>query len=190
MSILSTFLNFLADSHLSKYPLFYSYKPNFHKLKGEEVRKVLNTLKPGDIILRRFDGYLNTMLTPGFWGHACIYVGDNKIIHAVGEGVSSEDIITYLRTDHICVMRLKDLTIFNTNIILNAVTKANDLMNKGVEYDYEFENDDDQLYCSEFINECYDDIFINDYSLNYGKDVLLPDGIFLSLMMEKVLVYK
>ena len=190
MKILTKILNFLSHSHISKYPLFYSYKPNFHKIKGYMMREILDVLEPGDIILRAYDGYLNTILTPGYWGHACIYIGDDTIIHAVGVGVIEEDILDYLRTDHICVMRLKKLAIHNTSMVVDAVEKAKKMAKLGIKYDYEFESDDDQLYCTELINDCYNDIFRNEFENVYGKVVITPEGIYNSVKLDTILEYK
>lgn len=51
-------------------------------------------MQRGDILLRRYDGYVNTLFTPGFWGHAALCVSANDVIHAVGVGVVREDLMT------------------------------------------------------------------------------------------------
>ena len=102
----SWLLNFVSHIHLSPRPLWISYHPELHKLKGHEIRRILGVLKKGDIMLRRWDGYLNTYLTPGFWGHAGLYVGDEKAIHALGQGVVKEDILDFCRADSLAVVRV------------------------------------------------------------------------------------
>lgn len=46
-------LQFVGDTYLHKYPLFTVYKPSHHRVKGYEIRQIINTIKPGDILLRR-----------------------------------------------------------------------------------------------------------------------------------------
>ena len=60
--------------YFHKYPMFLVYRPDIHRVRGKDVRKVLEAIMSGDMILRRFDQYLNTICTPGFWGHASQYV--------------------------------------------------------------------------------------------------------------------
>ena len=66
MKIPKFLVKFTGDCYLHPKPLFITYKPHHHKVSGTEVREILNTMKPGDILLRRYDGYLNTILTPGY----------------------------------------------------------------------------------------------------------------------------
>jgi uncharacterized protein YycO len=162
--------------------MFIAYNPTLHKIKGHEVRKILNVLKKGDLMVRRWDGYLNTILTPGFWAHAGLYAGDNKAIHAVGEGVKEEDILTFCRADSLAVLRVKD----------GDPDKAVDTARKylGHEYDYEFEGNDDQFYCSELCDVCYEHTFQDDYEDVAGNRVLAPGGIRKSDKVELVLEIK
>ncbi len=115
-----------------------------YSIKGPQVREVLDILEPGDVLLRRYNHYVGTMLTPGFWGHVGPYVGDNVMIHMGGEGIMKEDILTFLRADHIAVLRCK-----KPELIPDAIRRAKDLYDKDVEYDYAFESTNDTFYCSE-----------------------------------------
>ena len=94
-------IKFTGDFKFHSYPPFFIYKPHHFQVKGDTVREVMNKVRGGDILLRRYDRYLNTMLTPGYWGHASIYVKKNKIIHSISSGAEKEDILTFCRTDSI-----------------------------------------------------------------------------------------
>jgi len=187
MNILKPLIKLSGHIYLSKKPLFLLYKPKFHKLKGSEIRTILNTLKNGDILLRRYHGYLNTILTPGYWGHAALYVGRNKVIHAVSQGVVKEDILDFCRCDDIALIRIKDAS---RDHIKNAITKANQMEKEGLEYDYEFESGDREVYCTELIDVAYGNIFDKDYVKKWGKNVILPDKVYDSRRVEKVLAFK
>jgi uncharacterized protein YycO len=176
-----------GDIYLHKFPFWCIYKPLIHKVKGHEVREVLKVLEPGDILLRRYDGYLNTFFTPGFWGHAALYAGKDEIIHAIGKGVITEDILDFCRTDSIAVLRLKNI---KKDEIDKAINIAGKYAKECCEYDYRFEDGNGKVYCSELINECYNNCLKKDYSMHLGNNVLTPDGIFNSPRITRILAFK
>jgi uncharacterized protein YycO len=173
-----------GDIYLHKYPMFIVYKPDQHRLKGDKIREILNTIQPGDILLRRFDSYLNTILTPGFWGHAGLYIGNNSIIHSIGKGVIEEDILNFCRTDSLAVL--------NANVIFkvknNAIKNIKKL--KGSKYDFKFNSNDDKYYCTELIDVVYNGIFYKDYKKIMSNYILTPDGIYDSIKVTKNLIFK
>lgn len=176
-----------GDIYLHKFPGWFVYKPSHHKVKGYEVRKVIDALKKGDILLRRYNGYLNTLFTPGFWGHAGLYAGKNEVIHAVGKGVIIEDILDFCRTDSVAVLRIRNIK--NTDIN-KALAKGGKYAKEHVGYDYRFEDENGRVYCTEMINECYNGMFGKDYSDKFGNRVLTPDGLFNSKQVVRVLTVK
>lgn len=193
-SLKKGFLNFLGATYVYKYPMFLTYKPMHHKVKGIELRQISYKIQPGDILLRRYDGYLNTIMMRvidkiGFWGHAGLFVGDNNVIHALGVGVISEDILDFGRCDSICVLRPKVMD----DIKEKAITIALKLEQDRVGYDYEFKTNnpnDSRVYCTELVDEAYNWMFAHDYEIKLGVRSLLPDGIFSSDLVEKILVFK
>lgn len=174
-----------SDLKFHMYPFFLWYKPNHLKVKGPHVREVINNIKIGDILLRRFDGYLNTYLTPGFWGHAAVCDEDDllkqSVIHAVGEGVIREDILTFCRCDSICVLRVKD-----SKLIDSAIKYFIEAEKNRVGYDYDYMDKNGKLYCTELVNEGYNHIFNDDMTQVYGRKVLTPDRIHISKEVDIV----
>lgn len=192
MNKFRSFINFICDIYLYKNPMFVLYKPNVHKVKGYEIRQIINNVKVGDILLRTFDGYLNTFFIPGFWSHAGIYIGDNMIAHSVRDGVIKEDILDFCRTDHIALLRIKDHYHFNEETMLKYVEES---LNNKTEYDYEFKDDNGKVYCTEFVNLCLGHIFDMDYEpklirCSTGIRFLLPDGVFDSNKIDKLFVFR
>jgi len=187
------FINFICDVYIYKNPMFFIYKPKMHKVKGNEIRQILDEIRAGDILLRSFDGYLNTFFTPGFWSHAGIYIGNNTVAHSVREGVIKEDILDYCRTDSVALLRLKDYYHFNEESLLKYVEEC---VTNEVEYDYEFKDNNGKVYCTEFVNICLGYIFEIDYEPKIIKEFsgevrfLLPDGIFNSNKVNKLLIFK
>ncbi len=140
-----------------------------YKIKGPEQRIILETLHPGDILLRRYDHYLGSVAIPGYWSHAALYSGLDKVIHMLGNGITKEDILTFMRCDDIAILRCKD-----KDRILKAIESAKILLAKKVQYDYDFDSDcPDTLYCSELVNNIYGNF---NYSQRMSKWIL-PDDL-------------
>ena len=179
-------LSFSGHFYIHKYPGFFLYKPHVHKIKGHEIREIINNLKEGDILLRRLSRYLNTIFTPGFWGHAALYVGEGKVIHAVGEGVVYEDILDFCRCDSVCILRL-DVSKFK---VKKAIHKAKEYEKERTGYDYKFASNNGTVYCTELVDLCYTGIFAKDYEEELGNNILLPEGIYNSTLVTKVIEFK
>jgi len=155
-------------------PPWFVYRPDIHKVRGADVRRILDVVEPGDILLRRFDGYLNTVFTKGFYSHAGLYVGNDQMVHAVSQGTISEDLLDFCRADAICVLRVKGIA---EGHIIGAITKAKSAADDNIPYDFDFSGLNRTYYCTELVDIVFDRIFYNDYQKYFGKLVLLPDGI-------------
>jgi uncharacterized protein YycO len=156
-------------------------------MSGPDVRKVLEAAQPGDILLRRYDGYVNTLFTPGFWGHAALCVSANDVIHAVGVGVLREDLITFCRTDSVAVLRVKDAT---PEMIERAIACAAAHEKARTAYDYQFKDKNHAVYCTELVNVCYTGLFNDDFDVAAGNCILAPDGIRRSTRVSAVVECK
>ena len=182
-------LQFMADLHISKRPLWFSYKPEHHKVNGNEVRTVLDQVQPGDILLNRHNGYLSTILTPGQWAHAALYIGNNKIIHSIGSGVQEDDILHFCRCDSIAILRV--IKSIKTNRFIElTINKAINLKRVKTKYDFEFEQGNDKYYCTELVDVCMNNLFKNDYKKVFGRIALKPDAMFKSKKIDKILVFQ
>jgi len=190
MSVLSILIKFISKLAVYPRPGFFLYNPPHYLINGEDMRKVLDIIEPGDIIARRYRFFLSSMMVPGYWSHVGIYIGDNKIVHAVGEGVIEEDILTFLRTDCIAVLRPKRL---GEKRIKKAIDFAKEEAKKNTPYDYEFDFQNKRKYefsCTELANKTFDNLFEEDFEQNYGKDTLTPDGICCSKKVKNILEIK
>ena len=121
------FLRVFGDIKVFKWPMFVLYDPGSYKVKGEDMREVIEVIEPGDILLRAYDNYLDGYFIPGYFSHAGLYVGkvaeDDKklirtregeklfrtgsqmVIHAMAEGVFMEDILNFCRCDRMAILR-------------------------------------------------------------------------------------
>jgi len=167
-------IEFTSHTMLHNRPPWFVYRPDIHKVRGSYVRQVLKVVSEGDILLRRFDGYLNTIFTPGFYGHAGIYVGNDQVVHSIGTGAKAEDILNFCRADALCVLEVKN---FPQDQIEGVVDRALDIANKNVPYDFDFSGANKTYYCTELVDVAYGGIFYEDHIVKFGQLVLMPDGI-------------
>ena len=118
----SKFLTHFGEIKIFKYPMFIVYDPKVFSITGNDILDILKLIKPGDIILRGYDMYLDGKFIPNKTGysindstknigknfsHGGIYIGNNTIIHAIAEGVSEINIIDYVQCDRIAIFRPK-----------------------------------------------------------------------------------
>ncbi len=163
-----------------KHPFWFSVSAPGYQLKGEHYRIVKPLLQPGDIVLQRFEGWVDKWFIPGFWNHAAIYIGskEEQVVHAVSEGVLIEDIINFMRTDHMIILRPKDVSLTN-----EAINKAIGIV--GCEYDFIFDfSNNVRFACTEVIDYCYGGKFVK--SRHFFRETLTPDDIASSDLLEVV----
>lgn len=160
----ANFLTVLGNIKVFGTPCFLIYDPNEfdYKLRGEAIREVEKLLKPGDILLRSYEHYLDGYLIPGEYSHASIYIGDHTIIHAVAEGVKEIDVIDFCQCDKLCVLRPIDID--------PEEAIANAKIYKGKPYDFNFNvKDSEEFYCHELVAKCYNSIKFKSYYPNFLK---------------------
>lgn len=130
---------------INKYPLWVWYKPYGYKVRGEQVRQLLTVCKPGDVLLRGYNGYLSSQLI-GEWSHIGLILNDTQVIHSLSEGVIVDDILNFFRTDRIIVLRPK----LNKKELANILKEATQYI--GRDYDFGFSlKTPNELYCTELL---------------------------------------
>ncbi|MCQ8182584.1 YiiX/YebB-like N1pC/P60 family cysteine hydrolase [Methylomonas sp. SURF-1] len=141
------FLTFFGDIKIYPHPLFIVYDPGSYRIKGPDLREILEILQPGDILLRGYDNYLDGKFIGGTFSHAGFYFGEateadrpaaragtqengkdwftpgkQMVVHSMAEGVFMEDILTFTRCDKIAVLRLPGRISKNTEHKLHVVS--------------------------------------------------------------------
>ena len=188
-------LTIIGNIKVFKTPLYISYDPaEFdYNIRGEMIRDIESKIEPGDIVLRQYRHYLDSFLIPGDYSHSGIYVGDNKVVHAVAEGVKEVDLIDFCQADKICVLRLAHLDA--NNLKETAVTNAKSFV--GSSYDFLFDSDSSDLYCHEMTAKSYKDVDIPTfpvtlfgYTFKFLKPKYLADSFLKNGNFTKVIEYK
>ncbi len=166
---------FIGDMkwHGILHPFWITINAKTFQLKGTHYRELEKLIHPGDIIIRRFDGYVDAFLLPGFWNHAGIYVGQNgntshQVIHAISDGVVACDLIDFMRTDHMIVLRPP------SDMVEEAISRAMGIV--GEEYDFEFDfKGHSKFSCTEVIDFCYPHLI--QLRKRFGKMTIVADDI-------------
>jgi len=189
------FLNFFGDLKVFKYPMFIIYDPGSYLVKGEDIRQVINLIKPGDILVRGYINYLDGYFIPGFFSHAGLYLGEVKesdsvfvkqgqdsrfrtgeqmVIHSMAEGVFMEDIINFCRCDYMIILRRNPdkESDAGKKLVFEDVFKAA-LKNLGNEYDFKFDfSDYTKVSCTELVYVCCQ-AFMADYGIAVTERTVL-----------------
>lgn len=166
-------LHFIADIRIYWGGMIL-FGASSYRIKGPDMREILNVLKPGDVLLRTYIHYVGSKMVPGYWSHAAVYVGDDKVIHMLGAGITEEDILTFMRCDAIKILRFKD-----PSKVEEAIQKAKEYLSKGSDYDFGFIQGDENLYCSELIFMIYS----CPEAIQY-KNYILPDNLICDCFEE------
>lgn len=82
------------------------YDPRSYLVKGGDMRKAMSDIKPGDILVRGYENYVDGRFIPGFFSHVGLYLGrvDEDTIRAnwssvfPGSTISGED---YAHSDEV-----------------------------------------------------------------------------------------
>ncbi len=163
------------------HPMWCEINARGYKLKGAIYRKIKTLIQPGDILLRRFDGYLSTYMIPGFWSHAGLYVGNvedqpEQVVHAVSEGVLQEDLLNFLRTDYMIVLRPSIDT-------KTAIEKALQVVGSPYDFGFDFANSN-RFSCTELVDFCYPGLIIG--QKRFGRRTVVADDFASSSELKTI----
>jgi len=171
---------FLGDIRWTgwKCPLWFVWGPETFRLKGKHYRAVERIIEPGDMLFRRFEGFVDKWLIPGWWKHAGIYVGNCRVIHAISEGVIAEDLIDFMRTDHLVVLR------GDSHWVQPAIEKA--WAGVGTkQYDFAFDFEDSNFVsCTEWLAWCVPALVVG--RRRFGRFTIVADDFVNSPQLETV----
>ena len=159
-------LTIIGDIKIYKTPMFVLYNPEEYdyKIRGNQIRAIEELIKPGDVLLRHYDHFLDSWLIPGYYSHSAIYIGEGKIIHAIAEGVREIDLIDFCQCDGICILRPESGQ-------EKAIKLAKCFL--GCCYDFRFNSDDSsEFYCHELTAVCYQDLEIQKFYPSFNNKEL------------------
>jgi len=168
------------------HPFWFTINATGYQLKGAHYRKLIKRLQPGDIIIRRFEGYIDKWFIPGFWNHGGLYIGDDgdkpeQIVHAVSEGVMQEDILNFMRTDHMLVLRCIDDE--KQEKAQEAIRLAKMIVGKPYDFGFDFK-DTNKFSCTELVAYCYPHLKVG--KKRFGRTTIIADDFFNSPELKTI----
>ena len=180
----SKLLTVFGRIKVSKYPMWLSYCPTTYKVKGEQIRQAIKVLKPGYVIGRGYDDYLDGWFIPGDYSHTCICTVNNDteqyIIHSMAQGVFQQDLIDFLRCDRFVIFKAK-------KYLVKAVKIAKSLVGK--KYDFSIKDGNNAYYCHEMVAACFPDSKIEEVKVGLGKRAYTIDSFINSPDFEIIYEY-
>ena len=190
-AVKSRFLTVFGNIRTSKYPPFLFYDDVAFAMDGQHIRSALETAKPGDIVLRGYDSYLDSAFISSSrkYSHAGIVVKNGKVVHATAPNVCEIDLIDFMHCDRIAIVRPRKYR-------AAAVKIAERFRNEKTPYDFAFTHGDASLYCFELASYCYPKIHIEKRKatamfglIRKSEPVYLSDSFFSSKDMDIVFEY-
>lgn len=206
------FLKIFGDIKVYKFPFFLLYDPGSYLVKGANIRTVLETIEPGDILLRGYKNYLDGYFIPGFFSHAGLYLGETKksdlpltdeqkkifyegkqvVIHSMAEGVFMEDVLNFCRCDYLMILRRNNTIEPSIDLKADFIhTYQKAISNLGKAYDFAFDFfNNDNLSCTELVQVCYSDILelydikIKERKVLFKKRQMLTPDDFITNKLE------
>lgn len=176
------FLTILGRIKVYKTPCYLIYDPNEfdYNVRGEQITEIQKIINPGDIVLRGYKHYLDGFLIPGEFSHSGVYIGNNKIIHAIASGVQEIDIIDFFQCDRFCIIRPNGGQ-------EKAIERVKKWIGKG--YDFKFDtNNSSEFYCHELTANAYIELQPEAYPIkirNYVCKLITPKYIANSFLENK-----
>ena len=125
-SLKMSFLKVFANFKMFKYPFFLIYASCTHEVKATDYYVIRDTIQAGDILLNGYRNYLDSYFILGKYSHLVLYMGDEKIIHAMPDLVSSNE------CGRVAVIRPKVSNVDKRTVMQRVLDM------EGKPYDYDF----------------------------------------------------
>ena len=172
LNVLRAVLTFMGDVqwHGWTSPMWFTINAKGYALRGEHYREIRKVIRPGDILIRRFERYVDKWYIPGWWNHGGVYVGGRKeqVVHAIAEGVVIEDVLNFMRTDHLIILRPPE------DMLKEGLKRARRIVGREYDFFLDFE-DHERFSCTELPDYCYPGIITP--KRRFGRISVVADDI-------------
>jgi hypothetical protein len=121
------------------------------KLPDEIAAGLLEMLQAGDVLVTRKDCALTNYFLPGYWPHAAMYVGGQRVIESLKDGVRDRSMDSPFGNDAVAVIRPQ----LDPVTIENAIERARSHVGKPYDFDFDFTRGD-RVVCTEVVYRSYE----------------------------------
>lgn len=112
---------------------------------------LLNMLRAGDVLVTRKDCALTNYFLPGYWPHAAMYIGQQRVIESLKDGVRERTMDSPFGNDAIAVIRPR----LDAATIQQAIERARTHVGKPYDFDFDFTRGD-RVVCTEVVYRSYE----------------------------------
>ena len=127
------------------------YPPHERMIRASMIKEMSLLVTDGDVVVAYSRGELTNHFIEGQFKHAAMYIGEGKIIEAIGKGVTTQDFEDFCASkDRIAILRPNFCGDGTCKIAaMNAKSQL------GKPFDYYFEIGSQAFYCAELIAWSY-----------------------------------
>jgi Permuted papain-like amidase enzyme, YaeF/YiiX, C92 family len=121
------------------------------RLPKHVTEQLLQMLRPGDVFVTRKDAAVTNYFLPGYWPHAALYVGDDKVVESLKDGVRERSMDSPFGNDAVAVVR----PLLTPELIQQAIQRARTHIGKPYDFDFDFTRAD-RMVCTEVVYRSYE----------------------------------
>jgi len=152
------------------------YQPRKNLLSRKDLFKARFKLRKGDIVLLGNMRETSSLLIPGVFTHAAIYIGHKRFIHAIADGVGIASLYHFFTTyDTMAILRIVRHTRHKRRIIRRAIKFAKQQIGKP--YNFEFTKTKESFFCTELVNSSFKYAGYTTGIATYGHFITLAEKI-------------
>lgn len=193
------FLTIFGRIKVYRWPLWVVYDPVGYQVTSTQIRKAMDMVQPGDVLVRKYVNYLDGYFIPGRFSHSAVYIDDGVIVHAMCDGVQKIDIIDFLRCDEFAILRPKCDDAMKSRACEIAKSYIGHSYDFNFDIAHDYKNMDEvqkrtrSVYCHELTRSCFPDLDVPTIKptlwngmIRSSKSQFLAQSFFISKDFEVV----
>ncbi len=145
---------YAIQSWVSRWVGQLSTQPGHRPALPETIKTdLLTRLQPGDVLVTRKEHSLTNYFLPGYWPHAALYIGDDRVIEALADGVRERSVDSPFAVDAIAAIR----PLLVAGQVDEALERAHTHIGKPYDFDFDFTRAD-RMVCTEVVYRSFQGI--------------------------------
>ncbi|MFK8114399.1 MAG: YiiX/YebB-like N1pC/P60 family cysteine hydrolase [Rubripirellula sp.] len=121
------------------------------RLPAPVIERMESILKPGDVFVTRKDSAVTNYFLPGYWPHAAMYIGGQRVVESLKDGVRERTMDSPFGNDAVAVIRPR----LEQSLIAEAIERSRTHLGKPYDFDFDFTRAD-RMVCTEVVYRSYE----------------------------------
>ena len=131
-----------------------STKPgHIPQIPSEIASRLRDVIRPGDVFVTRKEGAVTNYFLPGYWPHAALYAGNDRVIESLKDGVRDRGLESPFGNDAVALIRPR----LKEDLIVEGLRRARSHVGKPYDFDFDFTRSD-RLVCTEVVYRSFSGI--------------------------------